>query len=134
MQTAISRLGSRQEAHTYSYDSENRLVNAAVAGSTTTSIYYDYDALGRRISKTVGGIGIGTGGTTTQYLLDGDEEIAEYIGATLLRQYITGPGVDDRIAHAEGNATSNPPKTYDHTNHEGSVMDVTRIAVSDCWR
>jgi RHS repeat-associated protein len=80
---------------------------------------YDYDALGRRASKTV------TGSGTTSYLLDGDEEIAEYSGATVLRHYVTGPGVDDRVAHAEGSSITNPTKTYYHTNHQGSVMAMT---------
>jgi RHS repeat-associated protein len=40
----------------------------------------------------------------------------------LLRRYITGPGVDDRIAHFE---ISTATKTYYHTNHQGSVMAMT---------
>jgi RHS repeat-associated protein len=107
--------------HTYTYDSENRLSTAAVNGSTTATISYDYDGLGRRVSKTVAGV-------ATTYLLDGDEEIAEYSGATVLRRYITGPGVDDRIAHAEGFSISSPTKTFYHTDHEGSVVDVTDAA------
>jgi RHS repeat-associated protein len=104
---------------TLTYDSENRLVTAAVNGSTTPSINYDYDGLGRRVSKTVSGV-------TTSYLLDGDEEIAEYSGTTVLRRYVTGPAVDDRIVHVEG--TTTPVKTYYHANHQGSVIDVTDAA------
>ena len=112
--------------NTYAYDSENRLTSAAVGGSTTPSIFYDYDALGRRAVKTVGGTGLLAGGVTTGYLLDGDEEVAEYnLSGTVARRYITGPAIDDRIAHAEGSATSNPTKTYYHTDHHGSVIDMT---------
>ena len=100
---------------TYAYDSENRLITAAVGGTSTPTISYDYDGLGRRVSKTVNGV-------VTSYLLDGDEEIAEYNGSTLLRRYITGPGVDDRIAHLE---VATATKTYYHTNHQGSVMAMT---------
>lgn len=107
--------------NTYTYDSENRLVTAAVSGATTPSITYDYDGLGRRVSKVVNG-------TATAYLLDGDEEIAEYSGATLLRRYVDGSDVDDRIAHVEGSAISSPSKTYYHVNHQGSVIDVTDAA------
>ena len=103
---------------TYSYDSENRLTQAIVNGGGSPTVTFDYDGLGRRVSKSAGG-------TTTTYLLDGDEEIAEYSGPTLLRRYITGPGVDERVAHAEGSATTNPPKTYYHVNHQGSVIDMT---------
>jgi len=107
---------------TYTYDSENRLVTAAVNGSATATISYDYDGLGRRVKKTVGGV-------VTQYLLDGNEEIAELDGAgTVLRRYITGPQIDDRIARAEGNAISNPTKFYYHVNHQGSVLATTNAA------
>ena len=102
----------------YSYDSENRLTQAIVNGGGSSTVTFDYDGLGRRVSKSAGG-------TTTTYLLDGNEEIAEYSGPTLLRRYITGPGVDERVAHAEGSATTNPPKTYYHVNHQGSVIDMT---------
>jgi RHS repeat-associated protein len=108
-------------ATTYSYDSENRLVSIATNGSATPSITYDYDALGRRASKTVNGV-------LTTYLLDGDEEVAEYSGSIVQRRYITGPIVDDRIAHAEGSAITNPPKTFYHVNHEGSVIAMTDAA------
>lgn len=109
---------------TYGYDSENRLISVAVGGSATPSVFFDYDPIGRRVSKTV------TAGSETLYLNDGEEEIAEYSGAsfssaTLLRRYVTGPGTDDRIAHVEV-ISGTPYYTYYHTNHQGSV-----IALSD---
>ena len=106
---------------TYTYDSENRLRTAATDGTATASVSYDYDPLGRRITKTVSGV-------TTGYLLDGEEEIAEYsvdatgVWGAVLRRYITGPSVDERIARAEGSSTTNPTKTYYHVNHQGSVI------------
>jgi RHS repeat-associated protein len=109
------RLIQVSTASKYTYDSENRLITAAVAGGSTPTVSYDYDAVGRRITKTVSGV-------VTNYLLDGDEEIAEYSGTTVLRRYITGPGVDDRIAHVE---ISPAIKTYYHANHQGSVMAMT---------
>jgi RHS repeat-associated protein len=107
---------------TYTFDAENRLRTAATDGTTTASVSYDYDALGRRSSKLVNG-------TPTYYLLDGDEEIAEYGSTnTVLRRYITGPSIDERIATAEGSSTVSPPKTYYHTNHQGSVIAMTDSA------
>lgn len=104
---------------TYTFDAENRLRTASGDGRVSS---YDYDALGRRISKLVNG-------TPTYYLLDGDEEIAEYDGAgTVLRRYITGPSIDERVAAVEGSATVTPPKTYYHTNHQGSVIAMTDSA------
>ncbi|MDB6014611.1 MAG: Repeat family [Gammaproteobacteria bacterium] len=110
-------MGGQQQ--TYTYDSENRLLTAAVNGSSTATVSYDYDGQGRRVSKTVNG-------TVTQYLLDGDEEIAELDGSgNVLRRYLMGPGTDDRVARAEGAATNNPTKYFYHTNHQGSVIDMT---------
>ncbi len=118
--TWFPRDGSGKQ--TFTYDSENRLETAAVNGSSAATISYDYDGLGRRVSKKVGGL-------STYFLLDADEELAEYDSAgALLRRYIMGPTVDDRIATAEGGATSNPPKTYYHVNHQGSVIAMTDSA------
>jgi len=53
-------------------------------------VSYNYDALGRRISKTVYPTG-----QVVEYCYDGDQVIAEYNGAgLLLRKYIYGPGID----------------------------------------
>lgn len=107
------------DRHTYSFDSQNRLITAAVDGTLTPSISYDYDPLGRRISKTVSG-------TQTLYLLDGDEEIAELNTAgTILKRYITGPAIDDRIATIDLTIPSMPTKTFYHVNHQGSVVAMT---------
>jgi RHS repeat-associated protein len=55
------------------------------------TITYAYDALGRRVSKTVNG-------TVTKYVYDGARVIAEYDGAgQLLRKYIYGPGLDEPV-------------------------------------
>lgn len=111
---------SAASSHTYTYDSENRLRTATVAGAGATSASYDYDPLGRRSSKVVSGV-------TTRYLLDGDEEIAEYSGAgALLRRYVTGPGIDDRIAMVDAAGA----KTYFHVNHQGSTIAMTDAAGS----
>lgn len=109
------------DTHTYTYDAENRLRTAAVQGSSTATISYDYDPLGRRIGKTVNGM-------TTRYLLDGDEEIAELSASgTVLRRYVMGPSIDDRIAVIEGNDTTpgNGDRNYYHVNHQGSVLATT---------
>jgi RHS repeat-associated protein len=105
-------------AQTYTYDSENRLRTARVAG---TSISYDYDPLGRRVGKTVGG-------TTTRYVVDGDEEIAELNGSgQVQRRFVNGPGVDDRVVLLEGNRATPRigDRNYYRTNHQGSVIGLT---------
>jgi RHS repeat-associated protein len=103
----------------YTYDAENRLRTAAVGGSSTASVTYDYDPMGRRVSKTVGT-------TVTKFLQDGDEEIADYDGATgtLQHRYIMGKNIDDRIADVDASGA----RTYYHVNHQGSVIATTDAA------
>ena len=63
------------------------------------------------------------GTTPTQYLLDGDEEIAEYNGSsTLLRRYVYGPTVDDRILSYDGTGTAATDERYYYTNHQRSTV------------
>ncbi len=99
------------------YDIENMLVEADDGVTTAT---YEYDPVGRRSEKTVND---GTA-TTTTFLHDGVEEIADYDGSTLLRRYVHGPGVDEYLVMYTGSGTSN--KSYFHANHQGSI-----IAMSD---
>ena len=59
----------------------------------------------------------------TEYLLDGDEEIAEYNDAgALLRRYVYGPAIDDRVLMYEGTGTASADERYYYTNHQGSTM------------
>jgi YD repeat-containing protein len=98
---------------TYTYDTENRLVTATGLGPTAN---YAYNPLGRRRSKTVDSV-------TTQYLADGDREIAEYDGAgTLLLRYVYGPGIGEPLAVV----TPAGAHTFTHQDGLGSV-----IALSD---
>ena len=79
-----------QLTHLYTHDAANRLVG--VDGTIT----YTYDALVRRVSKTVNG-------TVTKYVYDGARVIAEYDGAgLLLRKYIYGPGLDEPVLMQAG--------------------------------
>jgi RHS repeat-associated protein len=99
-------------SQTYAYNKVNQMVSALVGSSTSL---YTYDPIGRRVKKDVDG-------TVTAFLHDGGHEIVEYNGSdTVLRRYIYGPGVDERVAMVESSTT-----TYFHTNHQGSV-----VAMSD---
>ena len=102
----------------YTFDSENQLRSARVGSGPLTR--YDYDALGRRISKTV------VGGATTYFLPDVDTEIGEYdANGALLRRYIDGAETDQRIAAVEGSSITGGPKSYFHVNHERTVIATT---------
>ncbi len=92
----------------YSYDPENRLLSAT--GSSTTT--YANDPRGRRATKV-------SGGTTTNFLDDGDDEIAEYDGTgALLRRFVPGPAIDEPIAEVTASGTYE----YFHSDHHGSVI------------
>jgi hypothetical protein len=71
------------------YSSENRLETLSGAGVEAD---FSYDAEGRRKRMLVGN-------TSTEFVHAGTMEIAEYDGDTgaLLRRYIPGPGVDQRV-------------------------------------
>ncbi len=74
---------------TLGYDPENHLMAASKTGMAAI---YAYDPLGRRTMKTVGA-------TVTNYLHDGDTEVAEYDGTgILLRRFVPGTVIDQPIA------------------------------------
>lgn len=77
-------------ARSFSYDLENRLLSVSGSASGTLA----YDPLGRLRTY--------ARGATTTFLYDGDRLVAEYNGATLLRRYVHGAGVDEPIAQYEG--------------------------------
>jgi RHS repeat-associated protein len=57
--------------------------------------------------------------STTYYLSDGTDEIAEYSSAgALATRYVPGPAIDEPIAMV----TSGGTKTYFHANHQGSIV------------
>ncbi len=96
---------------TLGYDYEDSLASASKSG---TSAAYVYDALGRRIEKTVNS-------AATKFFYDGDDIIAEYdAGGTLLRKYIHGPGIDEPIAMVAGGSTY-----YYLSDGLGSVSELT---------
>ncbi|MEP7247647.1 MAG: RHS repeat-associated core domain-containing protein, partial [Gammaproteobacteria bacterium] len=97
----------------FAYDVENRLTS--VSGSASLAL--SYDPLGR-LRQTVGG-------STTQFLYDGDRMVAEYDGAgALLRRYVHGPGVDDLLVWYEGSGLTD--RRWLHSDERGSI-----IATSD---
>jgi RHS repeat-associated protein len=94
---------------------ENRLVAASGGASATLR----YDPLGRLYETSAG-----SAATTTRFLYDGDELVAEYNSAgTLLRRYMHGSGVDDPVVFYPGSSIG--PARWLHTNHQGSVVALT---------
>jgi RHS repeat-associated protein len=102
----VRKQGAATGATAYTWDSRNRLTQIT---SPTTTATFQYDALGRRISRTVNG-------STTRYVYDGVQVIGEVINgqpASLL----TGLRIDEVIARYTTAATS----TY-LTDGLGSVI------------
>jgi RHS repeat-associated protein len=65
-----------------------------------------------------------TGGQRTRYLLSSSEEIADLDGArNVIRYYVPGPAIDERVAQIDG---SNGAVTFIHNDKQNSV-----IALSD---
>jgi RHS repeat-associated protein len=105
---------------TYSYDPENHLMTASNTGMTAA---YAYDPLGRRETKTVGS-------TVTEFLNDGQDEIAEYdASGDVLRRFVPGPAINEPIVYENCSGATQPNCTgtgpsieYYHTDHLGSVI------------
>jgi len=101
-------------AYTFEYDEENRLRSAVGNGNTVS---YEYDPEGRRRAKVVNGV-------ITKYVSDGVEEIEERDGNnTVLRKYVYGSGVDDRIAMIDSVSCAGGRCFY-LTNWQGSTTTV----------
>ncbi|MEE9302915.1 MAG: hypothetical protein V3U84_03930, partial [Thiotrichaceae bacterium] len=88
--------------------------------SSSTVGTYGYDFAGRRISKTV------SGPTTTTYVYDGDQVIAEYNDTTLLRKFVYGPGIDEPLIMIIPAGQTNAGWYWYHYDGLGSV-----VALSD---
>lgn len=99
---------TRETSHKYGYDCNNRLISV-----DDISAQYRYDALGRRVSKTLGGV-------TTNYYYAGNQMVEEYNGQTLVASYLFGNDIDEALQMKRGNNTY-----YYHANHLGSVMALT---------
>jgi RHS repeat-associated protein len=81
------------EVTQYMYDAENRLIQITKPSLTAS---YKYDALGRRIEKSVNG-------EITRYVYDGVRILEEYNGSNVfLTRYVYGPGIDDPLLMGRG--------------------------------
>ncbi|WAT14759.1 RHS repeat-associated core domain-containing protein [Xanthomonas fragariae] len=101
--------GSRK----YVWDDRDRLSEIQQGGTTIAS--FSYDALGRRTVKT-------EGGTSTQYLYDGEDVVQETQGSTV-NPILTGLGIDQRYARNDTGG-----RTYFLTDQLGSTRLLTNAA------
>ncbi len=94
---------------TFVYDLENRLTSVSGSASMTLS----YDPLGR-LRRTA------AGGTTTDFLYEGDALSVEYVGANIVRRYVHGPGVDEPLVWYEGAGLTD--RRYLVADRQGSII------------
>jgi RHS repeat-associated protein len=103
--------------YSYSYDFRNRLVRAVGPDLVAE---YAYDALGRRITKTVSLTSTGLV-TSTGYLCDGQQVIEERDeNQALVATYIYGVGIDEVLTMRRGGVSY-----FYHANSIGSIAALT---------
>ena len=95
----------------YSWDARNQLASIAASGGGTIATF-QYDAFGRRASKTVVG-------TTTSFLYDGVNAVQELSGSTPTANLLTG-GVDEFFSRTDSTGTF-----YPLTDALGSTVALT---------
>ncbi|WP_164928465.1 IPT/TIG domain-containing protein [Gloeobacter violaceus] len=77
---------------TFTYNARNQL--SSYTNNAGFTVSFVYDALGRRMGKTISG-------TTTSYLLSGNQVIEQKTGSTT-RRYLVGLGLDEVFMSREG--------------------------------
>jgi RHS repeat-associated protein len=112
-------LTTNSNGQTYVWDFDNRLASATVGANTHG---YSYDALGRRISKSVMADG-GTGqqsATVTVFVSDGRQEVAEYLGgadpSNPSHNYTFGQYIDEPVTVVTITGTTEAKYYYHHNN------------------
>ncbi len=80
---------------TYIWNARNQLTSVVGGGTIAT---FTYDALGRRIGKTIDGI-------STSFLYDGMNAVQELSGSTPVADYFNGLGLDNVLARTDGTGT-----------------------------
>ncbi len=101
---------------TYTWDARNRLIgiDGFDENCNPLSASFKYDAVGRRIEKTING-------RTIQYLYDGLDIVQEIENGMVMVNYIRTLNIDEPLARIEANGTIR----YYHADALGSVIALT---------
>ena len=98
--------------NTYEYDYENRLLKVTRKSDSAVLAEYKYDALGRRLEKSVDG-------TVTEYVYHTGHVIQEYEDGALGKEYVSGSVPSNGIVF-----TGSTAHAY-HTDSIGNVIGIT---------
>ncbi|MGV4658922.1 RHS repeat-associated core domain-containing protein [Burkholderia pseudomallei] len=96
--------------NTYTWNARNQLIQ--ISQGSNVQLSFSYDALGRRINKTVRGV-------ATQFLYDGNNAVQETQGSTV-NPILVGLGIDERFARNDV-----PGRTYFLTDQINSTIALT---------
>jgi RHS repeat-associated protein len=98
--------------NTYEYDYENRLLKVTRKSDSAVLGQYKYDALGRRVEKSVGG-------NVTEYVYHAGQVIQEYTDGALGKEYVSGSVPSNGIVF-----TGSTAHAY-HADSIGNVIGIT---------
>ena len=117
----------------FDYDHRNRLTRVtdrvSAGGVITQEVNYTYDALNRRIVKTMDADGAGAGGdVTTHFIYDREDVILDFVDAdgagpgvpVRAMRYLHGPGADMVLAQEDGSGVV----LWLLTDHLGTTRDL----------
>ncbi|MFO0940477.1 MAG: RHS repeat-associated core domain-containing protein [Pirellulales bacterium] len=107
---------------TCTWDFDNRMASADIGSNGSVEVSHLYDALGRRVARTAGGI-------TTVYVQIYQQTIADYVAgaapASSTYRYVYGSYVDEPVMRWQ---TSNSSSLYYHRNQQYSITAVSNSA------
>jgi RHS repeat-associated protein len=116
--------GAGLETWTYGYDNANRLtsISETSGGSLALSVTYTYDVQGKRVEEDKWKTGVGS--TTTRFLFDGQDVIADLNGSNVVQvRYVYGDQPDQILARVVASGTHTGVAWY-LTDSLGSVRDI----------
>jgi RHS repeat-associated protein len=96
----------------FAWDFENRLTQVVTPSSV--SVTYKYDALSRRVQSSA------SNGVSTNFTYDGDDIVQDKTSTNVITEYLSGPGVDNKIRQKTGNTLY-----YFSQDHLGSTTALT---------
>ncbi len=106
---------------TFTWDFENRL--RQVTNGNGSTVFYKYDALGRRIQRTSNGI-------STSFIYDGDDVLSDLNSDGSTIEYLNGRGVDNKLRLSDSRLSSPVYFSQDHLGSSTTLTDASTAVVA----